>query len=181
MIGVEVIGCGAEVGIWEVDRRWLVAGRRKKDPFASLVDRARWDVERLTSLLGISVSCRRGLATWRSVPSFSTDEAGLLVWEDGMVEMRLSHEDRGRESSRSAEPSLPSMPDNCLPCLLCELPRDWVKLLSLVDICSASRRVFRRNNEVDRRGRTLKSEDGVTVAGCETVRRAGKEVVGGLE
>ncbi len=97
-----------------------------------------------------------------------------------MVEMRLSHDDRGLESSRSAEPSVPPKAENCLLNLLRELPRDWVALLSLVETCSESRSVFLRKREVDRRGRKLFSDGETTVAGWETVRRVGREEAGGL-
>lgn len=93
------------------------------------------------------------------------EEAGLLSWEVRIMEMRLSHDDLGRESSLSAEASLPAVIGSCQPYLLVELPLDCVKALSLVDACSGSRRVFRRKIEVDNRGSVVCSDGEEKVAG----------------
>lgn len=101
--------------------------------------------------------------------------AGLLACVEGILEIRLSQEDLGRESSRSVEPSLSVVLGICLPYLLEELPRDSVQRLAFAEACSGSLRVLRRKSEVDRRGSVVCSGVEARVVGWETVRRGGAE------
>jgi hypothetical protein len=69
-----------------------------------------------------------------------------------MLDIRLSHDDLGLDSSRSVEPSRIAVLGACWPYLLEELARDCVKTLPEFEADSGSRRVFRLNSDVDRRG-----------------------------
>jgi hypothetical protein len=153
-----------------------VAGRRKKEPLGSVLDKTRWEVDLLTSLLGSSAASTLVFRESKSDSPFRMKEgAGLLVWDDGMLDIRLSHDDLGLESSRSVEPSRIAVLGGCGPYLLDELARDCVSTLPEFEADSGSRRVFRLNREVDRRGRVVCSGVDEKVAGWETVRRAGTE------
>ena len=91
-----------------------------------------------------------------------------MLWRE--VDNLFSHDDLGLASSPSVEVSRPDVKGRNLPYLLCELPRDCVRRLSLVETCSGSRKGFRLKRDEEEVCCTA-GLFGAGSMGCETVRR----------
>ena len=100
------------------------------------------------------------------------EEVGLPSCKDDIVESLLNHDDLGLLSALSVDGSLPALFLK-IPRRLMELPRERVTAPSLVETCSASRLVFRRNSDEVRDCCTFWVGGGAEgVIGCEMARLA---------
>ena len=105
------------------------------------------------------------------------EEVGLPRLPREMLDIRLSHEELGLTSFRSVDESLSDVQGLSIPCLLTELSREPVPMLSVAEGVLA-RNVLLRRIEVESRRSTWTGTAGVEPMGCEVGGRVGKGRLG---